>query len=162
MPLENQQHEAFVRALVKGMSQGDAYKAAGYKAKTDASAAAAASRLLKDVKIQARLQELLSAATEKAVLTKSWVIEKLMENVHRAMQAVPVLDREGNETGEYTYNGSVANRALELLGKEQGMFIDRKEIGKPGDFSNLTNTELDEMIDALQKATEESKGATQH
>jgi hypothetical protein len=39
----------------------------------------------------------------------------------------PVLDSEGRPTGEYRYGGNVANRALELLGKELGMFIDRSE-----------------------------------
>ena len=37
-------------------------------------------------------------------------------------------DAEGTETGEYRYEGSVANRALELLGKEFGMFVDRSEM----------------------------------
>jgi hypothetical protein len=37
--------------------------------------------------------------------------------------------------GEYVYNGSVANKALELLGKELGMFIDRKEVGAPTNSS---------------------------
>jgi hypothetical protein len=36
--------------------------------------------------------------------------------------------------GEYSYNGSVANKALELLGKQLGMFIDRKEVGGPNEF----------------------------
>jgi len=30
-------------------------------------------------------------------------------------------------TVEYTYQGSVANRALEFLGKEIGMFTERRE-----------------------------------
>lgn len=44
------------------------------------------------------------------------------------MQAAPVTDRDGMPTGEYRYDGSVANRALELLGKELGMFIDRSKV----------------------------------
>jgi hypothetical protein len=44
------------------------------------------------------------------------------------MQAVPVLDKEGNPTGEYQYNGFVANKALELLGREIGMFVERHEV----------------------------------
>jgi phage terminase small subunit len=53
-----------------------------------------------------------------------------MENAERALQHIPVLDRHGKPTGEYRYDGSVANRALELLGKQQGMFIDRHEVGR--------------------------------
>jgi len=70
-------------------------------------------------------------------------------NVERAMEAFPVLDAAGNPTGKYVYNGNVANRALELLGKEQGMFIERKEIGRPGSFDMLDDEELDSRIEAL-------------
>lgn len=160
--LANTQHEKFVRELVKGSTKGDAYLAAGYKAKSAAVASAAASRLLKDVKIQARLLEIQQAAQDKTVLTKTWVLEKLIENVQRAMQSTPVLDREGKPTGEYRYEGSVANRALELLGKEQGMFVERKEIGAPGDFSRLTDDELDGEIKALQDVIGEAAKSTQH
>jgi phage terminase small subunit len=70
----------------------------------------------------------------------------LVENVDRAMEAEPVLDPKGNPTGEYKYNGNVANRALELLGKEIGMFVDRKEVGGPGAFSELNDAELQQAI----------------
>ena len=43
------------------------------------------------------------------------------------LRPVPVLDRQGKPTGEYTFQGNLANKALELLGKELGMF------GKRGD-----------------------------
>jgi hypothetical protein len=36
-----------------------------------------------------------------------------------------VRGHEGNETGEYTYQGSIANRALELLGKHVGMWSNK-------------------------------------
>jgi len=72
-----------------------------------------------------------------------------MENVERAMEAIPVLDAAGNPTGKYVYNGNVANRALELLGKEQGMFVDRKEIGKPGAFDALDDEELERAVELL-------------
>jgi phage terminase small subunit len=87
------------------------------------------------------------------LLTKQWVIDTLIQNVQRAMQAEAVTDREGVETGEFTYNGAVANRALELLGKEVGMFNDRREIGNAGAFANLTAEQVDEAIAALEAAT---------
>jgi hypothetical protein len=58
--------------------------------------------------------------------TRAWVLERLAENVRRAMQIEPVTLR-GVPTGEYRYEGSVANRALELLGKELGLFVERSE-----------------------------------
>ena len=48
------------------------------------------------------------------------------------------LDKERKPTGEYRYDGNVANRALELLGKQQGMFIDRHEVGQANEFANWT------------------------
>lgn len=144
--LKNPKHEKFVQEIVKGASQRDAYKAAGYDAKTDAAADAAASRLLSDVKIRARLNEFQEKAAEKALLSKKWVIERLVENVERAMQAREVLMAGGEGTGEYKYEGSVANRALELLGKEMGMFVDRKEVGLPGDFSRMSDEDLRQHV----------------
>ena len=54
---------------------------------------------------------------EGVILTREWVIERLIENVNRAME---INDRT-------VANGAVANRALELLGKELGMFVERAE-----------------------------------
>jgi hypothetical protein len=71
-------------------------------------------------------EELKAAVSERQVekmaVDRAWVMAKLTENVQRAMQVEPVQDREGNPTGQYIYQGGVANRALELLGKELGMF----------------------------------------
>ena len=53
-----------------------------------------------------------------------WVIERLVENVERAMTAVPATDRKGQPTGVYSYQGAVANRALFLLGKALGLFTE--------------------------------------
>jgi phage terminase small subunit len=55
------------------------------------------------------------------------VLAGLKENFERTMQHRPVLDAKGKETGIYAYNGRVANRALEPMGKELGMFIDRTD-----------------------------------
>jgi hypothetical protein len=64
-------------------------------------------------------------------VTKAWVMARLKEIVERAMQAVQVLDHDGNPTGEYSYQGNVASKALELLGKEIGMFVGRREATWP-------------------------------
>ena len=75
---------------------------------------------------------------------------------------VPVLDRDGKPTGEYRYDGSVANRALELLGKQQGMFIDRHEVGQPNEFANWTDEELKAFIKSGTKPLGIVSGKTQH
>jgi phage terminase small subunit len=52
----------------------------------------------------------------------NYIVGRLVDNVERAMEPQPVLDRDGNDTGQFTWNGTVANRALELLGKYTGTF----------------------------------------
>ena len=90
------------------------------------------------------------------------MIEKLVENVDRAMHTEPVRRKSGDGekevTGEYVYNGSVANKALELLGKELGVFIDRKEISGPNEFAHMSGEELDTFI---RGSIESRSGAAQ-
>jgi hypothetical protein len=61
------------------------------------------------------------AQAERKAKRVTFVESKLEENVERAMQAKPVVI-DGKETGEWRYEGGVANRGLELLGKTVGMF----------------------------------------
>lgn len=97
-------------------------------------------------------QAYADAKLERQAKLTSYVGNRLVENVERAMQAVPVLDREGNEIGEWTYQGQVANRGLELLGREVGMFaeVSRVEVsgslGGPVDLALLSRAERDELI----------------
>ncbi len=55
--LQNARHERFVQGVVKGISPGPAYTAAGYTA-TGNSAESAAARLFRNVQVQARRAEL--------------------------------------------------------------------------------------------------------
>jgi phage terminase small subunit len=82
--------------------------------------------LLRKPEVSTRVEELRAAVSERQVekiaVDRAWVVARLVENVQRAMQVEPVRDREGNPSGQFTYQGGVANKALELLGKEFGMF----------------------------------------
>ena len=129
--LQNPKHERFAQELAKGLTADKAYEAAGFKPNRGNAAT-----LKQKESISTRVVELLSEreaihaqATAEAIkstaLTKEWVIQTLMENVARAMQTVEVKRADGTGTGEFQYQGSVANKALELLGKELGMFVDR-------------------------------------
>lgn len=139
--LSNARHERFAQELAAGKTADEAYQLAGFRPNRGN-----ATRLKANESVMKRVAELQGRIADGVVLTKQWVIERLIENVERALQAQPVLDREGRPTGEYTYEGSVANRALELLGKEQGMFVDRKEVGKPGEFERMNADELRDYI----------------
>ncbi len=118
-PLPNQRHEKFALGLFEGKTDGQAYVDAGYKLSRPHAA-----RLATNDKIRGRLAFLQNQVAEKAGVDRAWVIERLVEIVDRAMQAEAVTDSEGKLTGEYTFQGSIANKALELIGKDIGMFKD--------------------------------------
>ena len=126
--------ETYAQALAARKSQVAAYAEAGY-----ATSRSGPSALAKDPRIVARVDEIMrerETVASRGMLTaivetgisKGYVLQRLQENVERAMTIIAVRDEEGQPTGEYRYDGAVANRALELLGKELGMFVDRQEI----------------------------------
>lgn len=121
--LPNPRHERFAQALAAGKTADEAYQEAGY-----AENRGNATRLKANESVRARVAELQGRITEGVVLTRQWVLERLIENANRAMQAEAATAKDGKPTGIYSYEGSVANRALELLGKELGMFVDRSSV----------------------------------
>ncbi|MHC4621764.1 MAG: terminase small subunit [Planctomycetota bacterium] len=109
----------FVKEYLVDLSATQAAIRAGYSPKT---AGQQGYRLLKKVQIAALIVKEHEKAAKCVELTQEWVLRGLMENYQRAMRAIPVFDKQGEPTGEFRYEGNVANRALELLGKHLGMF----------------------------------------
>lgn len=60
------------------------------------------------------------------IVTREYVLMRLRHVADRAMSAEPVLDKDGQPTGEYKSDFPAANKALELLGKQLGMFKDNQ------------------------------------
>jgi phage terminase small subunit len=127
--LDNSKHERFAQLVAGGATYTDAAQTVGYSEKR---AASQGSVLAKNRKIAERIAELRERVADQAAssagISKGWVLERLVENANRAMQAEAVRDKDGGTTGEYRYEGSVANKALELIGKELGMFVEKKEV----------------------------------
>lgn len=157
--LPNHRHELYSQELAKGISYDRAYIAAGYRPSH------ANAHTLKNKKdIQARVTYLLgqrehlhAQSTAKAIeltaLTKAWVIEQLRENALKCLGKLPVNVSiiEGQAPiQEFQYHPTGANRALELLGRELNMFIERHEVGDPGEWARMSNEELDQ--DLLKQA----------
>jgi hypothetical protein len=94
---------------------------------------------------------ILEKVVEKIAVDKAWVLGKLVNIVDMGMQAEPVVDNEGANTGEYKQNLAAANKALELVGKEIGMFVERKEV-KLTTIQQLADADLANLI--TQKAKE--------
>ena len=98
---------------------------AGYSAK---SAQQAGSALLRDPRVAEVLAAAQAGLSAQRELDAGWVLISLREVVERCMQAVPVLDRSGRETGEWRFDAAGATRALGLIGKQLGMFTERIDV----------------------------------
>jgi hypothetical protein len=132
--LSNPRWESFCQAYVRGEHAGNA--TACYKEISGSAARTARQQAYKLLRrgdivtrlaeiraeIQAQEAEATAAATAALGITKEWVLGKLVENVERAMQVTAVIDEDGKPIGEYKYDGAVANKALELLGRYVGLF----------------------------------------
>lgn len=156
-------HERFAQLLADGLPQHEAYVKAGFKAKTNATARSAASNLLKrNVSIGERVDALLAerreihdratvAAVKTIELTKEWLLRELVEVVQMGKAAMPVYNGKGEPTGVYQQNLAAANRAIELLGREFGLFTEKKEI-RTGLLDDLTHEDKKRVRDAILEA----------
>ena len=139
----NGKRRRFVEEYIKDLNATQAAIRAGYSEKT---AGQQGFRLLKNVQIAKAIAKAHVKRSERVEVTQDFVLTGLIENYARAMKDIPVCDREGN-IYEYRYEGSVANRALELLGRQLAMFTDVKKI--EGDLPPmqiiLTEDEADDV-----------------
>lgn len=122
--------ELFIKEYLVDLNATQAAIRAGYSEKT---AKVIGHENLTKPDIRARIDELQNQRAEKVELDAEWVLRNLQTVVERSLQAVPVTkwdyeEKKLLETGEYTFDSSGANRALELVGKHLGMFKDKLEL----------------------------------
>lgn len=143
--LPNAMHERFAQARARGLDGTASAIEAGY---AERSARVRACELNKRPDVAARIEE-LRAQVEKAVvreiaISREWVLQQLVANAQDA--------RAANDRG-------AANRALELIGKEMGMFIDRKmDVKNPLDA--LSTQQLLALTQMLDQITEKPRGCS--
>lgn len=124
--------EHFVREYLVGGNAAEAYRKA-YNVKQGIKPATVqkeAQRLLANPRIAPRLARAQEKAMEKAVLDKAWVLDRLMKSARLALgeETITVKKMVKGELVEAEVpmlDGMAANRALELLGKDLGLFVDR-------------------------------------
>lgn len=139
VPLANPKHEAFAQHRAAGETASNAYALAGYSShRPDRNVA----RMLKEHEgitdrinylVQQQAKETSVAqqqVIEKVGIDKQWVLERLVRVHERAMQGEPARRIDGtpitNQQGEPIFrdpNLPAATKALELIGKEIGMFV---------------------------------------
>jgi phage terminase small subunit len=136
--LSNTRHEAFAHAIARGVPANAAYVEAGYKANDgNASALNGNQRIIGRVaELKVLIQNMRNLSTHRAVLTSEWVTEQLIG---------VVLEAKSKEK----FDSAGANRALHLLGLGLGMFVERKETGRPGEFDGMTIAEKRERLLAI-------------
>lgn len=161
MPLlKNARHEHFATLVAGGKDPTEAYVAAGFSPN---GARPSATRLLQVATVCSRVAEMRKSveeparerAIEKAAVNKAWVLERLTKIVDLGMALDPVKDSEGNDLGELkAANLPAANAALALIGKEIGMFIDRKivQTGPLDDALPAELTALEQALATVRKA----------
>lgn len=141
-----------------------AYIASGYDVKTDAYLIAckkmgrnpsknpetSASEILSYPNVIEFINSVKVVVAQEAQIDAAWVLASLRKVHDRCMQEEAVTDREGGATGEYKFEHSGANRALELIGKHTQVqaFIEKVEVRNIND--ELSDEELQKRIDELQ------------
>jgi phage terminase small subunit len=120
--LKNARHEKFAQELAKGKTADEAYQLAGYRPNRGNATTLKANQSVRD-----RVEELTERAADKAVIDKAWVLDRLRQNAETCMALDFVKGPDGQATTAVTHNPAAASKALELLGKELGMFKDQVE-----------------------------------
>jgi phage terminase small subunit len=151
----NPKQQRFVNEYLIDRNGTQAAIRAGYSKHT---AGNIAGNLFKKIEIReavAKGEEEIAKGTQ---LSRDYVINGLLANAERAMQYRKVLDKDGKPTGEFKYDGQVANRAYELLGKAINMFAETRRIefdeatlnailaGLPSGFGEAVRAELSRII----------------
>lgn len=150
-PLSKERYELFAQAMAQGHNVEKAYVEAGYRpSRTNGHTL----RNKKEIKERVTylfgqrahvINQSTAAAIESTALTKTWVIENLRENALKCLGKMPikVTHTDGMPpVEEFDWQPGPANRALELLGRELNMFIEKVEVGDPGEFARMTDAEL--------------------
>jgi hypothetical protein len=141
--LQNARHECFAQEMARGAKLEEAHSAAGLSGNRKS-----AWKIRQRADVVRRIEELLdrrqlieTKAVEQAITATALSQAEII----RMLLADRELARERGQVGP-------AIRAAELLGKIVGVFIERREQGKPGDFAHLSDDELDAAISSRLKA----------
>jgi len=133
--LANSRHEAFAHGIARGLPARTAFIEAGYRAHdSNASRLSANDKVVRRVvELKNLVQKMRIRSAQKVVLNEQWVLEQLIG---------VVLDARAQDRPD----SAGANKALNLIGLHLGMFVEKTEIGRPGDFDGMSIADKRERI----------------
>lgn len=106
--------QRFVEEYLIDLNATQAAIRAGYSKKT---AQEIGSENLAKPMIAMAIAQYQKKISEKLQIDAEWVLRQAVKVHQRCLQETPVLDSEGNPTGEYKFDSTGANKALDLIGK---------------------------------------------
>ena len=115
----NEKQKQFCEEYIIDLNGTQAAIRAGYSEKT---ANRIASELLTKLDIQKYICELKNKRSERVKYSQDELMRDILEVKNRCMQANPVFDKEGNETGIWKFDSNGANKALDMLAKHVGFY----------------------------------------
>ena len=115
----NDKQKQFCEEYIIDLNGTQAAIRAGYSKKT---ANEQAAQLLAKLSIQEYICELKNKRSERVKYSQDELMRDILEVKNRCMQANPVLDKEGNETGIWKFDSNGANKALDMLAKHVGYY----------------------------------------
>ena len=180
--LKNARHELFIQGVVKGISPGPAYTAAGYEV-TGNSAESAGARLFRNVQVKERYAELMAPAVEATQATVERVLKEMVrlafydmtaildstnggvamkdprglpEDLRRAIVAIKPV--EVGEELHYECKFADKQKALDSLARYLQMFKDTLVVENVFRVVHeMTDDELDRRLAELERAFGEAK-----
>lgn len=122
--------QRFVEEYLIDMNATQAAIRAGYSDKT---AYRQGADMLQKPSVRAAISEACVKRAERVNVTADYVLSNLVEIVERSMQRAPVLNMKGKQVYDedgnalWRFDAKSANKALELLGKHLGLYIEKTE-----------------------------------
>jgi phage terminase small subunit len=129
-PLDNPRYEKFCRFVAQGSTLDEAYKEAGYKENRHNAWSLAQRPLVAERIVQIKTE--LSAHAAKAALITTESLVQDSEKVFRRAMEIDQL--------------SAANTAVKAKGVLTGKWVERAEIGAPGEYESLSDEELERQL----------------